>query len=590
MRPVLILLGIAWLALACCREDSGRMRRVPDTFDLRDRAAASINFLTRQPDRSQGMLPYFWTFYGDGPAELRHNHWDYSENPGRFLYGLIAARQVTGSLRGIEEERLLEKQIYASMTGGNGLSWRPAFSPSSFTRGQPEMNLWDNRSVFMGLLSLYMEYGEPQVKERLEAMLDGLEKLALRRDSCLYFEQEAYYPGHVVDPAHEPVVGQHSSGWITPLVKYYQVTGSRRALEMARGLANFIVDYHHTSLKSRAVLGISNVHGALFGLAGVIRAAQLDGNRAHLEWAERLVRYAADSLASDFGWVREMENREWMKPEDTNSTETCTIVDLLQCALLLARPGYPQYWDLVERYVRNYFSEAQLMDTGWLRAPGRREDNVGSSFSEVPERVRGSFIGWGAPNDLVDSTARVRRAIQNCCGPHGAWGMFLVWHRIITRENGAVRVNLALNIESPWCRLDSYVPYEGKLEVLMYEAAPLLVRVPPDVEQAAVCCLVDRKAVEVQWEGGYVRFDSLKAFQKATVQYPLKKEIRTEKIDNTEYKVEWKGTTVLSIDPPGKIAPLFQREKFRAVQAPLKTEPDPFYRPEIARAFNEIDW
>ena len=153
-----------------------------------------------------------------------------------------------------------------------------------------------------------------------------------------------------------------------------------------------------------------------------------------------------------------------------------------------------------------------------------------------------------------------------------------------------MRVNLALNIESPWCRLDSYVPYEGKLEVLMYEAAPLLVRVPPDVEQAAVCCLVDRKAVEVQWEGGYVRFDSLKAFQKATVQYPLKKEIRTEKIDNTEYKVEWKGTTVLSIDPPGKIAPLFQREKFRAVQAPLKTEPDPFYRPEIARAFNEIDW
>jgi hypothetical protein len=319
---------------------AGRTRKVPATLDLRDHAGASINFLTRQPEASQGMLPYFWTFFDDDPAELRHNHWDYCENPGRFLYGLIAARQINQSLDGIKEERAFEKFIYSTMTGGDNLCWRPAYSPFTRGNGKAEMNLWDNRSDFMGLLSLYMLYREPAVKERLERMLDGLEKWAIRKGKYMYFEREDIYSDHVVNQEHQPRVGQHSTGWITPLIKYYQVTGNLRAREMAVALANFVVDYHETSLKPGAVLGISNVHGALFGLAGVIRVAVETGNSGQLEWAEKLVRYSAEKLASSYGWVLEMELRQWMKPEDSNSCETCATVDMIQCALLLARAGY----------------------------------------------------------------------------------------------------------------------------------------------------------------------------------------------------------------------------------------------------------
>ncbi|HLA40875.1 MAG TPA: beta-L-arabinofuranosidase domain-containing protein, partial [Candidatus Glassbacteria bacterium] len=405
-----------------------RTRQVPATLDLREHARASLNFLTRQPDRRQGLLPYFWTFFGDGPPELRHNHWDYCENPGRFLYALVAARQVTASLEGIEEERLFEREIYSRMREeGHNLTWRPAYTPFARSRGQAEMNLWDNRSQFMGLLSLYMTYEEPEVRRKLEGMLDGLEKYGIHRDKYFFFEREDILAGHVVDQNHEPRVGQHSTGWITPLIKYYQVTGSRRALELARGLADFTVDFHSTSVRPGRTLGISNVHGALFALAGVIRAAAVTGDRQHLEWARKLVDYAAENLASDFGWVQEMEGRDWMSPEDSHSTETCTIVDMLQCSLLLAENGYPQYWDLAERYVRNYFTEAQILDTGWLQGEGQHQDDILSSFSDVAERVRGCFVGWGAPNDLVDVRARVKNAIQNCCGPHGAWGIFLVW-------------------------------------------------------------------------------------------------------------------------------------------------------------------
>ena len=134
MKRIMVyaLAVLTWLLMTTVGAQSAdRVRSVPATLDLREHAAASINFLTRQPDRKQGgMLPYFWTYFGEGPPEMRHNHWDYTENPGRNLYGLIAARQVTGSLEGVEEERLYEREIYSRMIEpGHDLTWRPAYSP-----------------------------------------------------------------------------------------------------------------------------------------------------------------------------------------------------------------------------------------------------------------------------------------------------------------------------------------------------------------------------------------------------------------------------------------------------------------------------
>ena len=568
----------------------GRSRLVPATLDLREHAAASINFLTRAPDSAQGMLPYFWTFIGRDCAELRHNHWDYSENPGRNLYGLIAARQITGSLEGLEAQRAYERLIYHSISPEYGLSSRPAYSPFMRDSGAVEVNLWDNRSVFMGLLSLYMLYGEPQVKARLETMIDGLERLAVRKDKYVWFENEAYFPGHVVDASKPPRVSQNSGGWITPLVKYWQVTGSERARKMAAGLANFIVDYQYTSLKPGRKLGISNVHGALFAVAGVIREAQAGGDPKHIAWAREMVDYASDNLASRYGWVMEMEGRDWMKPEDSNSCETCAVVDMLQCYLLLAGAGYPEYWDRAERYLRNYFTAGQMIDTSWMNACHPCPDNVASSWTDVPSRVRGCFVGWGAPNDLVDETARVKDAIQNCCGPHGAWGLFLAWRRIVTVRGDTLKVNLALNKETGACRVESSLPYKGKVEAVLYRDACVLLRAPGWVDRAAVRCRVDGREVKTVWAGNYVMFAGAKNGQRVTLEYPLPVETRSEKLDGHEYRVRWKGDAVVAIDPPGKHVPILQRPWFEKDEVPRKDEPEFRFREEIDRALNEIDW
>ncbi|MBW7998161.1 MAG: hypothetical protein FVQ81_16645 [Candidatus Glassbacteria bacterium] len=579
------------LALLSGSRAASPVRSVPATLDLRTHAEASLNFLTRVPDRKQGFLPYFWTYFGEGPPELRHNHWDYCENPGRNLYGLIAARQVTSSLAGIEEERLYEREIYSRMReAGHGLTWRPAYSPFIRTKGVPEMNLWDNRSQFMGLMSLYMQYEEPAVRTKLESMIDGLERYGIRKGKYFYFEREDILLGHKVKRNHEPRLSQHSTGWITPLIEYWRLTGSERARRLAVGLANFTKDYHHTSVRPGRVLGISNVHGALFGLAGVIRTAAATGDTEMLEWARGLVDYAAENLASSFGWVQEMEGRDWMRPEDSHSTESCAIVDMIQCALLLADAGYSRYWDLVERYVRNYFVEAQLMDSAWLDAPGVREDNVQSSWTDVAERVRGCFVGWGAPNDWVNTSGRLRNAIQNCCGPHGAWAIFLVWRRLVQTDSTGVRVNMALNTEHPMCRVASYLPYEGRVDVVMYRGGPLKIRIPDGVDNSEVSCTVNGNRAGVDWDGDYLSLAGTAGLDTVSVSWPQKYTTTTEELDGTTYRVEWKGRTVVGIDPPGTVRPLFQRDHFRADTAPMKTEFDPAWRDVIDRALHYIKW
>ena len=586
------------MAAICCLSfvvevhSADRVRTVPATLDLQEHAEASLNFLIRQPDRKQGMLPYFWTFYGEGPPEMRHNHWDYTENPGRNLYGLIAARQVTGLLEGTEEERLYEKEIYSRIREeGHGLTWRPAYSPFGRMKGAPEMNLWDNRSQFMGLLSLYMQYEQPEVKAKLESMIDGLERYGIRRGKYFFFEREDILMGHKKNKNHEPRVSQHSTGWITPLIEYHKLTGSRRAKDLAVGLANFTKDYHHTSVKPGRTLGIANVHGALFGLAGVIRVAGVTGDKEMLEWARGLVDFAAGNLASSFGWVQEMEGRDWMLPEDSHSTESCAIVDMIQCALLLADAGYPEYWDLVERYVRNYFTEAQLMDSRWLDAPGVREDNVCSTWNDVAERIRGCFVGWGAPNDWVDTTARLKNAVQNCCAPHGSWGIFLVWRRIVQSDDSGVKVNLALNGEHRECRIASYLPYCGRVDVIMYEEkAPLKIRIPVGVDKADVTCTLNGAAAATSWDGDYIALADVARLDTVTVCWPQKHTTTTEELDGTTYTVEWKGRTVISLDPPGTVHPLFQRDHFRADTPPMKSEFDPVFRGVIDRALDHIRW
>ena len=55
-----------------------------------------------------------------------------------------------------------------------------------------------------------------------------------------------------------------------------------------------------------------------------------------------------------------------------------------------------------------------------------------------------------------------------------------------------------------------------------------------------------------------------------TVTFPISTRRTTEVIGNVPYTLEIKGNTVISIDPPGKNGPLYERAYFRAREAPMR--------------------
>src|SRR5262249_24786622 len=85
------------------------------------------------------------------------------------------------------------------------------------------------------------------------------------------------------------------------------------------------------------------------------------------------------------------------------SCETDTISDMLGLAVKLSTAGLADYWDDVDRWVRNQFAEQQLTSTDWVYRLAERSPHKPVAPNEtsdhVPERNVGAFAGWAAAND-----------------------------------------------------------------------------------------------------------------------------------------------------------------------------------------------
>ena len=133
------------------------------------------------------------------------------------------------------------------------------------------------------------------------------------------------------------------------------------------------------------------------------------------------------------------------------------------------------------------------------------------------------------------------------------------------------------------------MPYEGKVEILVHDAPTLYMRVPDWVERTRVNVMVDGNPRTFEWNGEHVKLTGLRSNENVTVTYPLRELKETVRIGGAiditppEYTLTWRGDTVVEISPKGMICPLYQREHFKQVKAPMKTTT--FYFPEEELSF-----
>ena len=80
------------------------------------------------------------------------------------------------------------------------------------------------------------------------------------------------------------------------------------------------------------------------------------------------------------------------------------------------------------------------------------------------------------------------------CSANGSIGLYYAWESITRFRNGVATVNLFLNRASSWMDVNSYLPYEGKVDLHNKEAWMALVRIPNWVEN-------ESGKMFCQWQG-----------------------------------------------------------------------------------------
>ena len=566
---------------------------VPDTLELQERASLAVNGLTGPTDPEADYELYFPVSFRRNPPMMYHDSNALGSVETKFWEALPLMRLMSGSDLSLHvERRWMEVMLHVL---GPDLAYVPA-------QGRP----WARKNDMLGsadadqftipyfcgrLLSAMTVYslldGGPVWKEAGQTIVQGLTELAIDRGNYAYFPQGVFIPGaERVKKAKMPTAMLSSLvGWVIQgLSHYYRATSYEPAFTLSRKLAAYLKDYGgYYDAECRFLPDKGNPLGAFLGspedsahfhhhtlpLLGLLDYALLAGDREVIEFVRKGYEYGKAVGNTLVGYFPEGANN----PGHMNS-ETCCVADMIALGLKLTEAGAGDYWDDVDRWVRNQLVENQLLHTDWVyrlaeRMPPSPVDETYQTAERVPERNIGAFAGWPAANDwfgiMLQGHVMLPHelAIMHCCTGNGARALYYVWENILHCRDGNLRVNLLLNRASSWADVDSHIPYTGQVDVKIKQAVALAIRIPEWVKPEEVRVTVNGSERKASFDGRYADAGPVKPSDEVTMTFPI--EERTDKvfIEKKGYALVRKGNDVVCIDPPGRYCPLYQRAHYR---------------------------
>jgi hypothetical protein len=294
----------------------------------------------------------------------------------------------------------------------------------------------------------------------------------------------------------------------------------------------------------------------------------------YVEWAKRVYDYASQ-FGTGTGW---MSAALW-SDSVRELSETCATSDMASLASWIAKAGFPDYWDHLERIFRDYIRPNQLFITTEYEARYRElnKDKTEAQIRAGLARMRdlqGGFWGGPAPNDWINwigspqqcgpyNTPYGCAGMFGCCVSEGMRALYTVWSNIVTANHSGVFVNLSLNRESQWANVMSSLPERGRIDVVARKPGDFFLRPPAWAPRSQVRVARSGREVPVHWDGpalAYVRVGHVKPGEVLTLAYPLLAWEQVVRIWPTKpdlkLKIAWKGNTVVDMNPKGRGLPV----------------------------------
>ena len=566
--------------------------RVPDTLDLADRMVLAVNALTRVWDPNERWALGFKVDFSQRPAVLYPNHVTdaYLNIPPKFIEALLLARLASGTDLNLDVDREVLR-VQLELLGEDGFTYCPTDALSQFSEPRPYAEVWAEGRMLVALSTLAQVDDNRLWADVAQRKVQRLLALSKEKEGFRFLWKGRFQPGEEVpvdageppgnvmdgslldrfqDPKMSVLYSTGAVGHGAGLL--YRVTGYEPALELSRGLAQWAMARVFDDRGGR--WDPYHFHHSLYAVMAMCEYAVAAGDLEVLERVDACYRWARTMGDPLIGYYTEWipGSDQYLTSGQGNTVETCEVADMVFLALYLTRAGIDDYWDDVDRWVRNVYAEAQMLDDQFTERLSEgyftpdRPAKPHQDDQEVAARSVGSFWGWMRANDGIrmDKTERGPKlsgsSIMHCCTANGARTLYHVWDSIVSKENGEVRVNLLLNRASPWLDVDSHLPVEGKVVLHVKDAPRVAVRMPEWCDPREVRTSIGQKGVETQVDGRHVRVDGTRPGDMVTLTFPVPEQTTHRVIGEIPYKLTLRGSNVVHIDPGGVAYPFYERQ------------------------------
>ena len=535
--------AISALSQVILPEGKRYLTNVPDTLDLHENALLVINALTRCTNPDDSCETYFYGSAARNPPVM----FKADGLNSKFCEGLSLMRHLTGSTFNTQvDQRWREYFLEMFQKGSTGLTFTDArFICWAANNSQQEKSV------------CWQEVAEEAVN-RLSKILTH------ERDYC-----------YLTNSKGEMNTGWEATqeGWtLQGITSVYSITGSSSARKLADELARYLKDHAqifdtdgHFLARHESGMGPAlHFHHNGNAMAALSEYALATHDQEFVDFVQKGYEYARSVGWPLVGFFPEYIE-DWPDDRPYIDCETCATVDMIMMATNLSKLGQGDYWDDVDRYVRNQFTEMQMKNGDWINEVAKNYLNtpVGpdEDGDQVSDRAVGSFAGWASANDYCAN--RESPIISGCCTGNGARAIFHVLENMLEFDNGKLSVHLLLNHASPWADVNSYIPFSGQIDILMKTACNVEIRIPEWVKPEEVTCSVNNAPREVNFQGRYAQVGSVESGNVVTMNFPISERTVTTSLGNVSYTLIIKGNDVISIDPPGQWHAFYHREHYR---------------------------
>lgn len=609
---------------------------VPDTLDLADRCRLALQGVANTSDPEDDELFWFELYWNVNPPYLKHSGADI-ECAFKTLENYFQLRHASGCDDYRErEERLLD--FLLSCVEDDGLFWMHCSPKRPWHLDAYAAGGYENRDIDMaspdatgGLLAVLARRNmlpseKGRFDDRLRSMARGLEAAAVTR------EDYAYYPDvrighcfcmprggwpHTREPADEHETGEGTVvaylGYpLQGLAKWVAQSGDEQALAFAGRLARFGMKrkfWGHPGDPDRMAGDEqghvdSHFHARAIFLRGLLDYGLVAGDRNAVDFVRGSYEHMRAWGIHRIGFIP-----TWVDGKRI-CMETCFLGDLVALAAKMSWAGVGDYWEDADRVIRNHLVEAQITDRSILEriqqhTPPAQDDSAEASTAEdddtVPVTSKPTSLAGEPPSSQLTGASQVcmdnvldrcvgtflsyllpasglNLRTMSCCNANGCRGLYYAWEAITRRSGEDGEVNLLLNRASPWLDINSYLPYEGRVEIRNKTCRRISVRLPAWVRSNEVQLRVNGADRPVRLVGRYLAADDVKPEDVVRIDFPVATETfqrtaHAKTANETLYTITVRGNTIVDISPRDVEPlhyPFYRRPELRRAATPLK--------------------